>query len=219
MKKSDLLWGLVLLLISLFIFLPVTNPIFVDATVRYPYLMGFMKTMVLASMGEMLVKRIKTGFYCGDPGFWLKAIVWGFLGMVFVFVFPLFDGGMKAVFQEKIFFSNDFLNTLFYAFMVSLSMNLLFAPTFMMLHRMTDTTILLTQGSLKKMKSVHLNQVIEQIDFKFFFSFVIFKTIPFFWIPAHTITFMLPSTYRVLMASYLSIALGVLLSLKRKEVK
>lgn len=52
MKIKDFLWGFVLVLISLFVFLPITNPIFVDLTTTYPYLMGFLKTMILASMGE-----------------------------------------------------------------------------------------------------------------------------------------------------------------------
>lgn len=215
MKKSDFIWIVIIVLISLFIFLPFTNPLFTKWTTDYPYLMGFLKTMILASMGEMLVKRIKTGFYTKDPGLWMKAIIWGLLGMAFVFVFPLFDGGIKAVFHDQTIFEHAFLNTLFYAFMVSLSMNLIFAPTFMMLHRVTDTYINLSQGSIKQFKHVKLDQVVNTIDFKFFFSFVIAKTIPLFWIPAHTITFMLPSTYRVLMASYLSILLGILLSIKR----
>lgn len=216
MKTKDILWILVLVLISLFIFLPFTNPIFVNLTTKYSYLMGFVKTMVLASMGEMLVKRIKTGAYFKDPGLWLKALIWGFLGMTFVFVFPLFDGGIRSIFNNRIIFDSPFLNSFIYALMVSASMNLLFAPTFMMLHRMTDTYIHLSEGHLKKLFNVPFRDVIVAIDFKFFFSFVILKTIPLFWIPAHTITFMLPSTYRVLMASYLSIALGVLLSLKKE---
>lgn len=216
MKLKDFCFILVLLLITLFIFLPYTNPIFVSLTSHYPYIMGFMKTMILASMGEILVRRIKTGLYFNDPGFLLKALIWGLIGMTFVFVFPLFDGGIKTIFQNQVIFESIFLNSLFYAFMVSLSMNLIFAPTFMMLHRITDTYILLSEGSFLKMKNVSLHDVVNQIDFKFFFSFVILKTIPLFWIPAHTITFLLPSTYRVLMASYLSIALGILLTLKKK---
>lgn len=215
MKLKDLIFVFVLLSITLFIFLPYTNPIFVDLTTRFPYIMGFMKTMILASMGEILVRRIKTGLYFNDPGFLLKAMVWGLIGMTFVFVFPLFDGGIKAVFYNQIVFESQLFNRLFYAFMVSVSMNLIFAPTFMMLHRITDTYILLSQGSLLQMKKVSLNDVVNHIDFNFFFSFVILKTIPLFWIPAHTITFMLPATYRVLMAAYLSMALGILLTLKK----
>lgn len=216
MKRKDLVWILILIVISLFIFLPYTNPIFINITTEFPYMMGFIKTMILASMGEMLVRRIKTGSYFGDPGLFMKAVVWGFLGMVFVFVFPLFDGGIRSIFSNRVLFENSFLNTFIYALLVSMSMNILFAPTFMMFHRVTDAYINLSKGKLKEIIKLPLNDVIESIDFKFFFSFVVIKTIPLFWIPAHTITFMLPPVYRVLMASYLSIALGILLTLKRK---
>jgi hypothetical protein len=219
MKIKDFIWGCILLFISLFVFLPRTNQIFVELTTRFPYAMGFLKTMILASMGEILVKRIRTGYYFKDPGIYIKAIIWGLLGMAFVFVFPLFDGGIKTMFNNQIIFENEFLNKLIYAFMISLSMNVIFAPTFMMFHRFTDTYIDLCEGSIKKIAHVRFDDVVKRIDYHFFFSFVIMKTIPLFWIPAHTITFMLPPTYRVLMASYLSIVLGVLLSLKKQEKK
>ena len=38
------------------------------------------------------------------------------------------------------------------------------------------------------------------------------KTIPFFWIPAHTITFLLAPQYQVLFAALLGVMLGILLS-------
>ena len=44
-------------------------------------------------------------------------------------------------------------------------------------------------------------------------TFVVGKTIPFFWIPAHTVTFLLPPEYRVFVAALLSIALGLILAL------
>ena len=44
-----------------------------------------------------------------------------------------------------------------------------------------------------------------------------FKTIPCFWIPAHTITFLLPENYRILSAGFLSIALGLILTLAKKR--
>ena len=219
MKLKDVLWVFVLVLISLFVFLPITNPIFVNLTQTYPYMMGFLKTMILASMGEILVRRIRTGYYFKDPGFFLKAIVWGFLGVTFAFVFPLFDGGIRTMFNHQDIVQHDFLNKLIYAFIISLTMNVIFAPTFMMFHRITDTYIDLAEGRFKKLIHIPFNQVVEKIDYQFFFSFVILKTIPFFWIPAHTITFILPSAYRVLMASYLSIALGILLSLKQPNKK
>ncbi|MFA5037710.1 MAG: hypothetical protein WC479_11105, partial [Candidatus Izemoplasmatales bacterium] len=141
--------------------------------------------------------------------------VWGFLGVVFVLAFKLFASGVAAAQMANLLPSinqDTFWAILLTAFLISFLMNLLFAPTFMIVHRITDTFIELGEGRLHAIVKVRLNDVIERIDWKTFFSFVVFKTIPFFWIPAHTITFLLPENYRVLMAAYLSIALGVLLS-------
>ena len=44
-------------------------------------------------------------------------------------------------------------------------------------------------------------------------EFVFKKTIPFFWYPAHTITFLLPGEMRVLFAAILGVVLGVLLAI------
>lgn len=217
MKIKDFIWIFSLVSITLFIFLPTTNTIFVKLTTNHPYMMGFLKTMILASMGEILVKRFKTGFYFSDKGFYLKALIWGILGLMFVFVFPLFDGGIRYIFRNRTFFNNLFMNSFLYALIISASMNLIFAPTFMLLHRITDAYIDLSEGSIKRISNISIDQIIEKINFKFFISFVLLKTIPLFWIPAHTLTFMLPHTYRVLMASYLSIALGILLSIKSKK--
>ena len=43
-------------------------------------------------------------------------------------------------------------------------------------------------------------------------NFVFLKTIPLFWFPAHTITFLLPPDFQVLFAALLGIALGLILA-------
>ena len=44
-------------------------------------------------------------------------------------------------------------------------------------------------------------------------NFVFKKTIPFFWIPAHTLTFCLPADLQVLFAAICGVALGLILSI------
>jgi hypothetical protein len=222
MKLKDGLWISIILGVTLFILLPVTRTYFEYATQEAPYLMGFLKTGLLATMGELLVNRIKKGAYFSDQGIALKFFVWGLLGMTFVFVFQLFASGVASAQAKQMLLSISeplFLGLLLTAFMTSLWMNLIFAPTFMMLHRITDGYIEKSQGQLKKLKNVKLSEVVISIDLNYFISFVVLKTIPFFWIPAHTITFLLPENYRVLMASYLSIALGIILTMaKQKQI-
>ena len=64
-------------------------------------------------------------------------------------------------------------------------------------------------------KNLSLSSVVTSIDWTRFVSFTIFKTVPLFWIPAHTVTFMLPQEYQVVMAAALSVALGVILNIKK----
>jgi hypothetical protein len=92
-------------------------------------------------------------------------------------------------------------------------MNFTFGAMFMAAHRVSDTYIDLRSAGNK----VNLSQTIEKIEWSTFIKFVIGKTIPFFWIPAHTITFLLPPQYRVLWAAYLSVALGVILSYAKRK--
>ncbi len=103
--------------------------------------------------------------------------------------------------------------TLLNAFLVSAIMNLTFGPAFMAAHRISDTYIDLRVEGLKP----SISQVITRIDWPGFYTFVVGKTVPFFWIPAHTITFLLPTVYRVLWAVYLSMALGAILAYARQK--
>jgi hypothetical protein len=92
-------------------------------------------------------------------------------------------------------------------------MNLTFAPTMMLTHRMTDTWLDLRYEG----KYAGVADVVACIDWNGFVSFVLLKTIPLFWIPAHTVTFLLPPEYRVMMAAMLSIALGAILAFAKKK--
>ena len=99
------------------------------------------------------------------------------------------------------------------AFATAATMNLTFGPTFMAVHKCSDTYLALRA---QNGKGVKLGEVIDGVDWKRFVSFTIFKTVPIFWIPAHTLTFLLPPEYQVMLAALLSVALGVILNLKKK---
>lgn len=217
MKKQDLLWVLILALISLIFVVPTTRIGYEQLNQNYPYLLGFIKTSILAFMGELLVSRIKHQRYFYGSGHFLKWFVWGLLGMIFVLVFKIFASGVVGAQSASLLpqISSGLMGSLLTAFLISLLMNLSFAPTFMILHRITDGYIYLSEGKLNKLSKVKLKDVISGIDWQFFFHTVVLKSIPLFWIPAHTITFLLPENYRVLMAAYLSIALGIIMSLRK----
>lgn len=215
MKKGDLFWLLVLAGIVAFLAAPSTHDLFIVFTSAHPYLGGFVKFLILASMGELMALRIVTGDYTKPKGLLYRALIWGFLGMVIVLIFGTFAAGVKGALSQGLLPGNG--SNLAFAFFVSAIMNLTFAPTMMAFHRMTDTYIDLKYEN--NGENITVKDVVAKIDWNGFISFVILKTIPFFWIPAHTITFLLPPEYRVLVAAMLSLALGAILAFAKKKAQ
>ncbi|SLM18233.1 Mpv17/PMP22 [uncultured spirochete] len=209
MKKGDLVWGIALVaFISLFIF-PSTASVLFKVTDKHPYIMGFSKFSVFATMGELLTYRMAKGSWKIFTGFLFKALVWGIIGMLTVLMFNLYSSGVKTVAAAGLLpVGKGILKSFLLAFWTSAIMNLTFSPVFMAVHRIVDVII------VKKMNKVaiHLSEIIQEINWEYFASFILGKTIPFFWIPAHTVAFLLPSDYRVLFAALLSIILGIILS-------
>lgn len=213
MKKGDIIWTAALTGIIAFLLSPTTHKVFVSFTTDYPYIAGFLKFAILATMGDLLAYRIVTSEWKIRKGFLFRAFIWGFLGMAIVLVFTIFGAGITAAMEEGVLPGTGY--TIAFAFFTSAIMNLTFAPTMMGFHRLTDTYADLK--FIKGRKNLKLNQVSDEIDWDNFISFVVLKTIPAFWIPAHTITFLLPPEYRVLMAAFLSIALGAILSFAKAK--
>ena len=100
------------------------------------------------------------------------------------------------------------------AFAVSVGMNLIFAPWMMTIHKITDEHIARTGGTLRGLfRPLPFGEILASLNWQVQWNFVFKKTIPLFWIPAHTVTFLLPEQYRVLFAALLSVVLGVFLAI------
>jgi hypothetical protein len=91
----------------------------------------------------------------------------------------------------------------------------------MTFHKITDIHILETGGTLKGFfQPIDFARILKEIDWSVMWGFVFKKTLPFFWIPAHTITFLLVPQYQILFAAALGIVLGVLLGVAgRKKIQ
>jgi len=234
MKKNDLLvlGVIILLFLPFFLFTPVFM-VYRDFNAGHGYVMSFVKFAILATFGECLGLRIRTGNYL-KPGFGLipRALVWGFLGIVIKTGFVIFGEGAPVMLKSfGVVFPTanpaDILRLpgftmlkLLSAFSVSVTLNLLFAPVFMAFHRITDMHILHTSGTIKGFFTpVKVGQYVRDADWSTFWNFVLKRTIPLFWIPAHTLNFMLPEGYRILVAALYSVVLGILLSLAALKEK
>jgi hypothetical protein len=207
-------WLLALALVVALLAFPPTHRAFVGATAAHPFLVGFVKFLVLATMGELLALRIVRGRWSAPAGLGWRAVTWGLIGMAIVFVFDVFASGVAAAMSKSLLPGGN--SKLAFAFFVSVTMNATFAPAMMLFHRTTDTFIDLRYEQ-RRPRRPGIADVVAAIDWQGFVSFVLLKTIPFFWIPAHTLTFLLPPEYRVLAAAMLSIALGVILAFARRR--
>lgn len=214
MNRGDLVWLFVLCGISSLLIMPLTHHVFVLTTFGHPYLMGFIKFSILATMGELLSIRMVKGQWSTPAGAAYKAILWGFYGMCIVLMFEIFLKGVTgAITKGMLFAGSGFSRSILSAFYISTIMNVTFGPTLMATHRITDVFIDMSCSGV----TASIKDIVKKIDWNEFMRFIVFKTIPYFWIPAHTITFLLPPEYRVLAAAYLSIALGAILSYARKK--
>lgn len=191
---------------------------FAELTLAHPYLMGFVKFAILATLGELLAIRIVGGGWKAPPGLLYRTAVWGCLGMGIVLMFEIFSAGTASALSKGLLFGGSGIwPVILQAFFTSALMNLTFAPTFMAFHRFTDTVIDMVSAEGRQFSSIRIPEVTSRIDWQGFVGIVVLRTIPFFWIPAHTLTFLLPPEYRVLVAASLSIALGAILGYAKRR--
>jgi len=223
MKKADLIFLIILCaIVCPFLISKTAGEWFEFSTKTHPYLMAFAKFSILATIGEMIGLRIKNGYYLNNEfGLIPRMLVWGILGVGIASAMRIFAIGTPQLLEsygidgvcESMKGGLSFKHILG-AFSISVAMNCIFAPLFMTFHKITDTHISSFKGSLVSIISpIELSNIITNLNWKVQWNFVFKKTIPFFWIPAHTITFLLPPEYRVLMAASLGVALGILLSI------
>lgn len=188
--------------------------------------MSFIKFAILATFGEAIGLRIRTGNY-NYKGFGLlpRAIVWGVLGLTIKLAFVIFGAGTPAFltylgFKEAAtaMQSSMSIMKILVAFSISATMNIIYAPIMMTFHKITDTHILNNGGTVAGLfRPIKFGEIFANLNWNVQWNFVFKKTIPFFWIPAHTITFLLPAEFQVLFAAILGIVLGVLLAIASQK--
>lgn len=223
MKRNDLYFSLFIILLFLPFFL--SNDLYSfyeNFNKDHGFIMSFIKFALLATIGEMIGLRIKSGEYTFQGfGVLPRALVWGLLGITIKAAFIIFTSGTidLLTFMGMDNVRNTYMGAftaqkLIIAFSISFMMNTIYAPLMMTTHKVTDTHILNTGGTLKGLFStINVDQILKQLNWDVQWNFVFKKTIPFFWYPAHTLTFMLPAEFQVLFAALLSIALGLILAI------
>lgn len=223
--KSSSAWKKILIIVYIvlalggfaaILIIPASREIFKTLSNTHPYLMGFAKFAVLATAGELLAVRLAKKEWTLPSYVWARFLIWGVIGVWITYMMKIFGAGVGALMANGLLPNPEhaLLGSFVKAFFISATMNLSFGPTFMALHKCSDTYLDIRASGKGK---ITLANVIHKVDWEKFASFTLLKTVPLFWIPAHTVTFMLPAEYQVAMAAALSVALGIILNLKRKK--
>ena len=223
MKRSDIIFIIVFAGIFVPFFLSgKLYEFFVRFSTNWAFTASFIKFAILATMGEMLGSRIRTGIYLPE-GFALvyRAVVWGFLGMTVKAAFMIFGGGTPLV-MEHLGMKNAAAvmagpvtgARILLAFAISTFLNIFYAPVLMVTHRVSDLHIAAAGGNRRKLLTVpDVKGLLASIDWNSMWGIVLKKSIPLFWIPAQTVNFLLPEEFRILVAALYSTVLGVILAL------
>ena len=223
MKKADIVFvcavDIVFVCAVVAVFLPfvLSEPVYEaykSFNAAHGMIVSFIKFAVLSTAGEMLGARITTGhYYYKGFGLISKMLVWGILGMGINMAMIIFSSGTPAFLEYMgLTGATEFLagpmcwQKVLVAFCVSVAMNSIFAPVFMTLHKICDIH-----------RPWKMGELFCRVNWKAQWGFVFKKTIPLFWFPAHTVTFLLPPSGRVLCAALLGVALGVLLALAARK--
>jgi len=210
-KRRDTIISIAIILFTILLVFLIASEVFLDFSSNNMLLSGFIKFFILATIGEVIGLRMKMKKWIKPNYLIIRAIIWGFIGIVIVLMFEIFSNGTLHLQSINVLPFGG--STFAFAIFTSILINVIFAPTMMIFHKITDSYLELRL--LQKKASIIA--IIKYIQWDSFFKIIIFKTIPLFWIPAHTITFLLPSEYRIIFAALLGIFLGVILSIFNSE--
>jgi hypothetical protein len=168
----------------------VSNNVFLSAAIQFG---------ILGTLGEFVSHWFRTktfSLFCSIPELVAKVIGWALLGIVIKYAFTGMKGFLSNLIETGMFppvFNTPFLH----AFALSTITNTLFGPQMMVFHRIEDNIILRRRG---------FDGITNA-----------WKTLLWFWIPAHTATFLMPPAFQIGLASTWSLVLGVIMGMTKKE--
>lgn len=163
----------------------------------YPLLSAAVQFAVLGTLGEVIsfsIQQRQFGLPCNGWQLLAKLLAWALLGIIIKYGFTGMRGFTRALLDHHLlpaFFGQG----LGWALAVSVLTNLFFGPQMMAFHRLEDNLILGQKG-------------FEGITRAW-------ATLIWFWIPAHTITFLMPVEVQIGLAAGWSLVLGVIMGLTR----
>lgn len=169
---------------------------YVELVKQYPIYSAMVQFAVLGTLGDIFSKWMQKGMVFMPYKvviLVLKMLEWAFLAVCIKYAFVGFQGFVDSLISHQLL---PDLGVFGRAFLVSVTMNLQFGLLLVILHRFLDNVIVKQNNW-------------ENID-KGMWSLI------WFWIPAHTITFMLDKPYQIGLAAVWSVVLGLILGYYNK---
>jgi hypothetical protein len=170
---------------------------YVELVIEQPIITAMIQFAVLGTLGDAIshwiVKRKVFSPY-DFKTLILKIIEWSILAVMIKYAFIGFNGFVETL------INNNYLPPLEgigKSFAISTSMNLQFGPFLVIMHRLMDNLVVGKQNWKNLDKS--------------------FYSLLWFWIPAHTITFILPKEFQIGLAAVWSLALGIILGFYNRK--
>lgn len=173
--------------------------LYIQLVTTYPILSAAVQFAILGTLGEVIsfsIQKKKAAIPCTWPQLGAKLLAWALLGIIIKYGFTGMRGFTRALVEHQLlpaFFGAGFG----WALALSVLTNTFFGPQMMAFHRIEDNLILGQKGF----------QGITRA----------WWTLVWFWIPAHTITFLLPTDYQIGLAAAWSLVLGLIMGFTRKR--
>jgi hypothetical protein len=170
---------------------------YISLVTEYPILTAMVQFALLGTLGDIISKWIikrKVFLPFGFNILLLKMVEWAFLAICIKYAFIGFLGFVDNLIQHGLL---PDVGSLGKAFAISASMNLQFGPFLVIMHRILDNTIA---------REKNWNNLGKGL-----------LSLVWFWIPAHTITFILPKPYQIGLAAVWSVVLGIILGFYNRK--
>lgn len=172
---------------------------YVDTVRAYPLLSAAIQFAILGTLGEVIAASVgkrRLALPCTPAQLAAKMLAWALLGVIIKYGFAGMKGFVRALLDKGLL--PPLLSTGFgWALAVSVFTNLLFGPQMMFFHRLEDNFILGQRGFAGLEKA--------------------WWTLLWFWIPAHTVTFMLPPSFQIGLAALWGLVLGIILGASKAK--
>ena len=172
---------------------------YVELVKAHPILTAIVQFAILGTVGDIIAKLIiqKNWKYPFSLVMTLwKMVVWSILAVCIKYAFIGINGFVVALMEHGLL-PQMALGTIGFAFAKSALVNLQFGLFLVLFHRILDNLVL-TEKNWKNLDKGMLSLL-------------------WFWIPAHTVTFSLPTDFQIGLAAVWSVVLGFILGIFNRK--